>query len=65
LQVENQLFRVHRHYLIEGSEFFRGMFDCPVEEGRNIDGMSNEQPIPLPDVTVEEFETLLGFFYSQ
>jgi hypothetical protein len=40
------------------------MFKCPAEEGRNVDGMDNEQPIPLPDVTVEEFETLLNFFYS-
>ncbi|KAF9453368.1 hypothetical protein P691DRAFT_755627 [Macrolepiota fuliginosa MF-IS2] len=59
--VENQLFRVHRHYFIGGSEIFRDMFSIP--RAVATEGACDEQ-IPLPEVTVEEFETLLNFFYS-
>ncbi len=65
--MENQLFKVHRYYFVEGSEVFRGMFACPSPEGersQDPEGVCDEHPIPLPGVTVREFETLLEFFYS-
>jgi hypothetical protein len=33
------------------------------KEGDATEGMTEDQPIPLPDVTVQEFEVLLRFFY--
>jgi hypothetical protein len=71
LEVENQLFKVHRHFLIEGSEVFRDMFAHAggTGTGKNsvedaTEGTTDDWPIPLPDVTVEEFEVLLQCFYG-
>jgi hypothetical protein len=40
------------------------MFSSPPEENGQPDGMHDEQPIRLPETTVEEFEALLDYFYS-
>ncbi|KAF9449333.1 hypothetical protein P691DRAFT_812712 [Macrolepiota fuliginosa MF-IS2] len=61
--IENRLFKVHRHFFVEGSVVFRGMFTSPNEEGVTPDGMRDQLPIPLPGVTVKEFEALLDYFY--
>ncbi|KAF9449331.1 hypothetical protein P691DRAFT_703406 [Macrolepiota fuliginosa MF-IS2] len=63
--VEGRLFKVHRHYLLEGSEVFRNLFASPKEEGVEPDGTSDERPITLPGVTAKEFEALLDYFYAQ
>lgn len=42
---------------------FRGMFTSPPEEGKDPDGMSDDQPIRLPGVTVPEFEALMDYLY--
>jgi hypothetical protein len=62
-QVENQLFKVHRHFLIQESEIFRDMFSFE-KEGEEIEGASDKNPIPLPGVTVKEFELLLKQLYT-
>ncbi|KAL4244341.1 hypothetical protein ABKN59_010658 [Abortiporus biennis] len=62
--VQNQLFKVHRHFLIRESELFRTMFQLPSGESSSQEGTSDDNPIVLPDVTVEEFEALLEFFYD-
>ncbi|KAF9453369.1 hypothetical protein P691DRAFT_695060 [Macrolepiota fuliginosa MF-IS2] len=62
--VKNQLFKVHRHFLIKESEVFRNMFASPKAESTATEGTCDEQPILIPGVTVEEFETLLEFLYS-
>ncbi|KAJ7092814.1 hypothetical protein B0H15DRAFT_832572 [Mycena belliarum] len=62
--VENQLFKVHRHFLVEESEVFKWMFVCP-SGGSEPEGHSNERPIPLPGVHAVELETLLDFFYTE
>lgn len=62
--VENQLFKVHRHYLIQDSKVFRDMFSVPPVEGAEVEGMSDDRPIYLPDVSVKEFELLLNHFYK-
>jgi hypothetical protein len=66
-QVENQLFKVHRHYFIQGSEIFRDMFSqASTCEGASmvIEGISDDKPIVLSQVTVKEFKVLLRFFYA-
>lgn len=57
-QFEDQLFRVRRHYLKEGS------FASPEADVTRPDGMCDERSISLSGVTAKEFEILLGFFYS-
>ena len=60
-QVQNELFRVHRFFLIRESKFFETMFSLPL--GAN--DTEADLPIPLPDVTPVEFEDLLRFFYER
>ncbi|KXN84418.1 hypothetical protein AN958_12628, partial [Leucoagaricus sp. SymC.cos] len=62
--VEKKLFKVHRHYLIQESKIFRDMFSVPKEANTETEGMSDEHPIHLPDVTAREFELLLDHFYA-
>jgi hypothetical protein len=41
------------------------MFACPTPPESMAEGGSDENPILLPDVTCEEFEVLLQFFYDR
>jgi hypothetical protein len=66
-QIENRLFRVHRHFLVQGSEIFRDMFSqAGMCEGAAtaVEGMSEDKPIVLSQVTVKEFKALSRFFYA-
>ena len=70
VQVENRLFRVHRHSLVKNSPIFRSMFSQPPprEAGTAaamVEGTSDENPIYLSGVTELEFETLLRYFYNK
>ncbi|KAJ7059164.1 hypothetical protein C8F01DRAFT_1026476 [Mycena amicta] len=63
-QVDDQLFKIHRHFLVKESDIFQMMFLCPPgPEGP--DGSDDKRPIPLHGVTVSEFEALLDFFYTE
>lgn len=60
--VEERLFRVHRYFFEWESDFFKSMFSLP--SGNAItEGMSDDTAIPLPGVTIRQFESLLDFFY--
>ncbi|EKM57326.1 uncharacterized protein PHACADRAFT_81201, partial [Phanerochaete carnosa HHB-10118-sp] len=59
------LFKVHRHFLIRDSEFFRGLFACPLPPGEEAEGQSDAKPIVLYGVTVHEFRCLLRFYYDR
>ncbi|KAF5350610.1 hypothetical protein D9756_008633 [Leucocoprinus leucothites] len=63
VQVENRLFKVHRYHLIQESKVFHDMFSVPTE-GAEVEGMNDDRPIRLPDVTVKEFELLLNHLYN-
>ena len=52
--MEQILFRVHRHYLDRESEIFR-----------SYPSGTDENPTVLSDVSQEEFETLLEYFYDR
>ena len=63
---------MHRHFLKTYSPVFALMFGLPSSGGEtNIsaepvaDGQSDNVPIPLPGVTVLEFESLLKVFYRR
>jgi len=66
-QVENRLFRIHRHFLAENSPIFDSMFSLPRVPNEDVatpvEGASDENPIHLSGVTELEFETLLLYFY--
>ncbi|KAJ7612315.1 hypothetical protein DFH06DRAFT_1109508 [Mycena polygramma] len=62
--VGNQLFKIHRHFLVKESQAFEWMFLCPPPAG-GAEGTSDERPIALADVTPAEFEALLDFFYEE
>ncbi|KAL0579903.1 hypothetical protein V5O48_002074 [Marasmius crinis-equi] len=56
-QVDDRMeFRVHRHFLQRDSRFLRGMLSARPNGPRGS--------YYLPDVKVEEFESLLDFFYD-
>lgn len=57
------LFRVHRFFLQRESDVFRTMFVCPPTQD-GPEGLSDDKPIVLPEVTVAEFEGLLKFLYD-
>ncbi|TCD64997.1 hypothetical protein EIP91_003364 [Steccherinum ochraceum] len=62
--VENRLFKVHKYFLVRESECFETMFQLPPGPSVATEGKSDGTPIILPDVTAEEFEHVLDFFYS-
>ncbi|CAL1710182.1 unnamed protein product [Somion occarium] len=62
--VERRLFKVHRHFLIRESDFFRTLFQLPTGVNTRVEGRSDDLPIPLPGVKVDEFISLLDFFYE-
>lgn len=64
VQVEDQLFKVHRYFLSRESQVFHWMFACP-PRGDGQEGDSDDKPIRLPNVTPKEFESLLDFFYKK
>jgi hypothetical protein len=51
-QVEGYLFKIHRHFLARDSVKFRAMMQ------------SSQDTIDLPEVTLQQFECLLDFFYE-
>lgn len=61
--VDGVLFRVHRFFLQRESDVFRTMFVCPPTQD-GPEGLSDDKPIVLPEVTVAEFEGLLKFLYD-
>jgi len=66
-QVEDRLFRVHRHFLAENSLVFSSLFSLPrgLEEADSAaEGATDANPIHLAGVTELEFETLLRYFYK-
>ncbi|KAG2347186.1 hypothetical protein BDR05DRAFT_877413 [Suillus weaverae] len=62
--VDGVLFRVHRFFLQRESDVFRTMFVCPPTQD-GPEGLSDDKPIVLPEVTVAEFEGLLKFLYDR
>jgi hypothetical protein len=63
LQVEEQLFKIHGHFLKGSSEVLRWMFFCP-PPADGPEGGSDDRAIPLDGVTAREFVALLDYFYE-
>ncbi|KAH9063178.1 hypothetical protein EDB87DRAFT_1681611 [Lactarius vividus] len=61
--VEQQLFKVHRYFLVRESDFFQGLFSLPQGDSTRVEGVDDEHPICIPDTTIAELKSLLQFFY--
>ncbi|KAF7313281.1 BTB domain-containing protein [Mycena kentingensis (nom. inval.)] len=59
-KVENQKFKVHRHFLVRDSIYFQELFAGPLGDF----GERESEAIPLEGVGSSEFECLLEFFYT-
>ncbi|KAJ7243589.1 hypothetical protein B0H12DRAFT_829320 [Mycena haematopus] len=59
-KVENQIFKVHRHFLARDSIYFQELFAGPFGDF----GTLESEAIPLEEVGISEFECLLDFFYN-
>ncbi|KAF5332218.1 hypothetical protein D9611_008018 [Ephemerocybe angulata] len=57
LKVDDMLYRIPKHHLVQSSQVFRDMFDLP--QGPDSEGSTEENPIVLTGCTNEEFESLL------
>lgn len=64
-QVEETLYRFHRHFLTRRSKVFADLFELPPEAGQLAEGLTDERPIFLEDVTCRDFERLLSLFYPE
>jgi hypothetical protein len=65
-KVENDLFRVHRHFFVRESVVFRDMFSLPTgSETTTEGGLSDDKPIILQDVKSVDFENMLWMFYNE
>ncbi|KAF8632432.1 hypothetical protein AX15_001876 [Amanita polypyramis BW_CC] len=62
-QVEDQLFKVHRHMFVQLSVVFRDMFTIPVPGGVEADGSSDKQPLVLEGIEKKDFVLLLRCLY--
>ncbi|KAI0784839.1 hypothetical protein C8Q75DRAFT_777799 [Abortiporus biennis] len=63
-KAENTLFKIHRYFLIQESEFFNDLFSLPSGEKKSEEGTTDETAIFLPDVTSRQMELLLEHFYT-
>lgn len=63
LKVEQQIYKVHRYFLVRESEFFQTMFSLPQGDSATAEGVDDEHPICILDTPTAEFENLLRFLY--
>ena len=65
LQVENDLFRVHRHFFVRESVVFRYMLSIPSGSTAATEGLSDDKPILLQNVKSTDFECMMWMFYNK
>ncbi|KAL1746934.1 hypothetical protein HDZ31DRAFT_33020 [Schizophyllum fasciatum] len=63
LQVESQLFGIHKYHLCMASPVFASMFSLPGEH-RSQQGSSMDAPVQLQGIQASHFQGLLYFFYD-
>jgi len=61
--VENTLFNVHRYFFVHHSPLFAELLSLSYKEGYVNRGDSEEAPLHLMEVSMEEFLDLLSIFY--
>ncbi|KAG8786810.1 hypothetical protein FRB91_003380 [Serendipita sp. 411] len=62
--VERTLYRIHRSVLGRNSPFFRNLFAISASaEGKDVEGSSDENPLHLPHILVDQFDAFLSTVY--
>jgi hypothetical protein len=64
LQVENDLFRVHRYFFIRESVVFRDMLSIPAPSDKAREGDSDDKPIILEGIKSDDFRALMWMWYD-
>lgn len=64
-KVEKTLYRIHRSVLSRHSPFFENLFALPAEEHKEIEGASDEIPLHLPHILVDQFDAFLSTVYPR
>ncbi|RXW18432.1 hypothetical protein EST38_g7424 [Candolleomyces aberdarensis] len=62
-KVEEIIFPVSPHRLIENSDVLAGMFDLPTGEDQRVEGRDREHPIVLEEYQASDFDALLRVLY--
>lgn len=62
-QIQERLYKVHRHFFETYSAVFKTMFSLPTAAGELPEGDSEQNPIILEGVKPEEFECFLSVIY--
>ena len=62
MQVENVLFRVHRHPFETESVVFKEMFELPSDA--SPDGETDDKPLSLQGITVKNFRAFLRVLFD-
>jgi len=62
IQVEETIFKIHRHFLVEHSTILRDMFTLPQMKS---DEGTDENPLTMPGDTALGWELLLELFYRE
>jgi len=63
LLVETTFYNLHRSFLAMKSPVWKDMFSMPVGVQSDVEGVTEKNPIVIPQVTVAEFNELLSFIY--
>jgi len=63
-QIENDLFRVHSHFFVRESDFFREALQA-VGPGEAPKGSSESNAFVLEDISCDDFDRFLWVFYNQ
>jgi hypothetical protein len=64
-QVENTLYKVHRHFFKQYSNHFATMFELQQPDGQPVEGETDDSPIHITGVESVEFDRLLSIFYPE
>jgi hypothetical protein len=65
-QVERTLYRIHRSVLSRHSPFFRNLFSiAQPQDAKEAEGSSDEHPLHLPHILVEQFDAFLYTVYPR
>jgi hypothetical protein len=65
-QVERTLYRIHRSVLSRNSPFFRNLFAISAgPETKEVEGSSDESPLHLPHILVDQFDAFLATVYPR
>ncbi|KAI0255284.1 hypothetical protein BJV78DRAFT_1178875 [Lactifluus subvellereus] len=64
IRVENDIFRIHRYFLLRESAYFRSRLSAPTLPGQDPPGSSEYNTLFFDDVTSDAFACFVRVFYN-